>query len=242
MTTWRSARAGLESVPVRLVRAVRSRRTAARALSVVLVALVGATVALLLDSPAPSRVGPVETSMSVRPAMVGDTVVEIPPLGSLTLDSHDAPFRFAIDVRRLDPESARRIFTDPAYLQGLERTVVTDVRSGLLTAGLRAGALAVAGAFVLGLVLFRRIRRAALCAAVAVAAVAVSGAAAAATWNPRSVVEPRFDGLLSSAPTLVGSAESIVGNFDRYRDQLAKIVERLRAVRRGARTPVGGSR
>lgn len=53
---------------------------------------------------------------------------------------------------------------------------------------------------------------------------AASGVSAYATWNPKSVLEPKFSGLLSSAPSLVGDARSIVTEFDIYQQELARLV------------------
>ena len=47
---------------------------------------------------------------------------------------------------------------------------------------------------------------------------------AAVTWNSQALAEPRYDGLLALAPTVVGSAEEIVGNFETYSAQLARLV------------------
>ena len=52
-------------------------------------------------------------------------------------------------------------------------------------------------------------------------AVAVTG------WNPAALAEPRYTGLLTSAPSVVGSAETIVTDFSRYGDQLAQIVRNV---------------
>ncbi|MCZ9340000.1 metallophosphoesterase, partial [Streptomyces sp. TRM76130] len=41
---------------------------------------------------------------------------------------------------------------------------------------------------------------------------------------PDSVLEPKFSGLLSSAPSLVGDARSIVTEFDVYQQELARLV------------------
>ena len=47
---------------------------------------------------------------------------------------------------------------------------------------------------------------------------------AAATWDPKSINQPEYDGLLASAPGVVGDVRSIVANFGRYEDQLARLV------------------
>ena len=76
----------------------------------------------------------------------------------------------------------------------------------------------------LGLAVYRRPRRALAAGGLALALLAASGATAFATWNPKSVLEPKFSGLLASAPSVVGNARSIVTEFDVYQQELARLV------------------
>ncbi|MFC7646960.1 metallophosphoesterase [Streptosporangium lutulentum] len=57
--------------------------------------------------------------------------------------------------------------------------------------------------------------------------IAGTGAAVVLTFRPDSVVEPKYTGLLTGAPSLVGDAESIVTRFESYRLQLAKLVNNV---------------
>ena len=82
----------------------------------------------------------------------------------------------------------------------------------------------VSGATALGLAVYRRPRRALAAGGLALALLAASGVTAFATWNPKSVLEPSFSGLLSSAPQVVGNARSIVTEFDVYQKELARLV------------------
>ena len=54
--------------------------------------------------------------------------------------------------------------------------------------------------------------------------VAGHGRVSAATWRPASIREPRYTGLLASAPTAIGSAEQIITNFSQYRLALGQLV------------------
>jgi len=192
---------------------------------ILLVALVGCWLGTLVGGRVDVRVGPVQTEMSVVPSLTGDSVVAVPPLGRLSLDSHDGPLRLAAQVTRINTADARQIFNDPASLNGLPERVVADVRAGVLRLALRAGLAAVAGALLLGALVFRRrLRRALVAGGVAVGVVLASGGAAAATWNPEAINEPTYDGLLAIAPSVVGDARSIVADFEKYEQQLAKIV------------------
>jgi len=55
------------------------------------VALVGGWLGLLAGGRTDAPPGPLEVGLSLTPSLTGDTVLNIPPLGSITVDSHDGP-------------------------------------------------------------------------------------------------------------------------------------------------------
>ncbi len=195
------------------------------AIEIVVVALLGCWLGVVVGGSVDASVGPVETRMSISPSWTGDSVVAVPPLGRLSLDSHDGPLRLDAQVTRINTADARRIFNNPASVRGLPETVAADVRSGVIRLAVRAAIAAVAGGLLLGLLVFRRrLRRILLTGALAGAVMLACGGIAAATFNPKSVNEPTYDGLLAIAPTVVGDAQSIVADFRKYEQQLAKLV------------------
>ena len=197
----------------------------ARVLGVIAGGLIGAWLGILVAGTVHAPVGPVETSMRLAPSLTGKTQVNIAPLGSLMLDTHDAPIDVRVNVRQLNEQAARAIINDPSRLDTLGEDLAHDVREGLLRLALRSVLVGTIGGVVVGLVLWRRNwRRVLLTGAVAIGAVAGSAGLGAASWNPKSVAEPRFSGLLASAPSVIGSAQNIVRNFGDYEQELAKLV------------------
>ncbi|MFD7462347.1 MULTISPECIES: metallophosphoesterase family protein [unclassified Streptomyces] len=196
----------------------------ARALGVVAVVLLGGWLGLLVVGQVRVPVGPMDTTMTLRPSFTGGTKINVSPLGALHLDSHIAPVRLDVNVDQLDPVRSQALVDHPERLSGLQDEVTRDVGHGTLDLAVRSGVAVVAGATALGLAVYRRPRRALAAGGLALALLAASGATAYATWNPKSVLEPRFSGLLSSAPSLVGDARSIVTEFDVYQKELARLV------------------
>jgi predicted phosphodiesterase len=194
------------------------------ALLVTVLALAGAWLGVLVGGTERQAVGPFDTTMALRPATEGGTTVDTPPLGQLMLDTHDAPLRLRVQVEGLDAEKARHIAANPATLAGLEDRAVSDIRTGLVDLFVRTAVAAVLGAAALALLVLRRVRVAVVAAAVATAATAGGYYATWSTWNPESIQEPRYTGLLTSAPTVVGNARDIVEDFAKYRQQLARLV------------------
>ncbi|GGJ43189.1 metallophosphoesterase family protein [Streptomyces brasiliensis] len=199
-------------------------RTWAGALGMTAVVLIGAWLGLLIVGNVRAPVGPVNTTMTLRPSLTGGTKINVSPLGALTLDSHVAPVRLDVNVDQLDPPRAQALVDHPERLSGLQDEVARDVEHGTLDLAVRSCVAVVSGATALGLAVYRRPRRALTAGGLALALLAASGGTAYATWNPKSVLEPKFSGLLSSAPSLVGNARSIVTEFDVYQKELARLV------------------
>ncbi|MFI2431854.1 metallophosphoesterase [Streptomyces sp. NPDC018693] len=195
-----------------------------RAFGLVAVVLMGAWLGLLIVGNVRTQVGPMNTTMTLRPSLTGGTKINVSPLGALTLDSHNAPVRLDVNVDQLDPARSQALVDHPERLSGLQEEVARDVQHGTRDLALRSCVAVVSGATALGLAVYRRPRRALAAGGLALTLLAASGATAYATWNPKSVLEPRFSGLLSSAPSLVGNARSIVTEFDVYQKELARLV------------------
>lgn len=196
----------------------------ARAAGLVTVVLLGAWLGLLIVGDVRVPVGPMNTTMTLRPSLTGGTKINVSPLGALQLDSHVAPVRLDVNVDQLDPDRAQALVDHPERLSGLQDEVAQDVGHGTLDLAVRSCVAVVSGATALGLAVYRRPRRALGAGGLALTLLVASGGTAYATWNPDSVLEPRFSGLLSSAPSLVGNARSIVTEFDVYQKELARLV------------------
>ncbi|WP_107482004.1 metallophosphoesterase [Streptomyces sp. JHA26] len=195
-----------------------------RALGLVTVVLLGAWLGLLIVGNVRVPVGPMNTTMTLRPSLTGGTKINVSPLGALQLDSHIAPVRLDVNVDQLDPDRSQALVDHPERLSGLQDEVAQDVEQGTLDLALRSCVAVVTGATALGLAVYRRPRRALAAGGLALTLLVASGGTAYATWNPDSVLEPKFSGLLSSAPSLVGNARSIVTEFDVYQKELARLV------------------
>ncbi|WP_231116096.1 metallophosphoesterase family protein [Motilibacter rhizosphaerae] len=206
--------------PHRHPRAARAARLAA----VVVVALLGGWLGLVLAGSVSLPVGPVHARLSAAPSLSGGTVVRIPPLGAIALDTNDGPLEVRVDVTSIDPVAARRILDDPGLLSGLPRQVSRDTRQAVGRVLAVGTVAAMGGAFVLGLVVFRRLRTALLSTTIVAGLVAGTLTSAALTLQKGALREPRYSGLLASAPSLIGNAEDIAGDFTAYGDQLARLV------------------
>ena len=203
-----------------------TRRTRVGA-AVGLVSVGGVIIGTMLFAHADLGVGPFRAEMSISPSIYGGTEVDIPPLGSLHLNSHDGPIHLKVNLASLDQSRTEALIDDPAGISSAGSNAVDDVRQGVLRLGVRTLAIAVLSALVLAALIFRNWRRV---AGAGVTALVVTGASlglAAGTLRPDSIAEPRYEGLLVNAPAVVGDARRIADNYGRYADQLQQIVSNV---------------
>jgi predicted phosphodiesterase len=189
--------------------------------------LLGGWLGLTLGGTVHHEVGPLTTSMRVLPTWGGGTRVVVPPLGELDLATHGGPLGIRATLEGFDVEEARALVARPELLADLKPQAVEDLRWELEMAALRSVLATLAGALALSALGTRRVRATLLGGGTALVAVTAALAVGLTTWNPAALAEPRYEGLLSSAPSVVGSAETIVTDFSRYGDQLAQIVRNV---------------
>ncbi len=205
-----------------------SRRRAGRrlllGLGIVAVSALGSAGGVLLAGHETARIGPVEADLALQPSLSGGAHVQVPPLGAMDFATHAGPLSLRASVVELRPEVARSLARDPAGFRTLGDRVGDDVRSALFGLAMRAalGALLLTG--LLALVVFRSARAVGVCLSVVVAGGLGTAVVSGLTFRSESLREPSYTGLLASAPTAIGDAQSIVANFSAYRQSLAQLV------------------
>jgi predicted MPP superfamily phosphohydrolase len=202
----------------------RRVRLAGRITAVIAVGLIGGWIGLLAGGRAQTDIGPADVDFTLHASTSGGTVIDIPPLGTLRLDSHAGPVRIEARVTRLHPERARGLIEDPTTFNRLSDTIGGDIRHAFIVMAAKATGAALACAGLAGLLIFRNWRRALGAMAGAFNGLLVIGLLGSLTFNPESIAEPRFTGILASAPQVVGDAKTIVSRIGAYREQLARLV------------------
>ncbi|WP_018351357.1 metallophosphoesterase family protein [Longispora albida] len=200
-----------------------ARRTG-RALGLLLVATVGVAAGLLLGGTVQGPLGPFQAEFSLTPGLHGGTQVVVPPLGSLTLDSHAGPERLTIRLDSLDQARTQRLVSDPDGLGKASESAFSDVQSGIVKVLLQSTGAALLGAMLLGALVYRSVRRTAAVALTALGLIAASLGTALVTFRSDAIDEPRYDGLLVNAPAVVGDARKIASRYEQYRGDLQRLV------------------
>jgi predicted phosphodiesterase len=190
----------------------------------VAVSLTGVVLGVLLGGRVDHDVGPFHAQLSAQPAVGGGSSVEIPPLGSLHLDSHAGPGHLTVRLDTLDEERARALVNSPDGLTSAGEDAADDVESGVLRLGIRVLGVGLLGALLLAALVYRSAREVAIAGTLALVTLLGTGAVAAATFRPDAIQEPRYEGLLTNAPAVVGDARRIANRYDEYRAQLQHLV------------------
>lgn len=192
--------------------------------AVALVGVAGSLIGVMLFARTSINVGPFSAEMSVVPSVRGGTEVDIPPLGSLHLDSHRGPLHLRVALGSLDQSRTEALIDNPSAIATAGDRAVDEVVAGVSRLGLRTLGLAVLFSLVLSALVFRDVRRTAAAGVTALVVTAGSFGVAAGTLRPDAISEPRYEGLLINAPAVVGDARRIADNYGRYAEQLQTIV------------------
>jgi len=194
-----------------------------RVAAAVVVALVAAGAATATAGGVSASVGPVDARLVLVPSLTGGTQVQVPPLGELELDTHRGPLRLRAEVDGLRLDDARALVARGTTAASVGEELTADVRSAVVRLVVRSALVALAAGALACLVVFRR--RGAVAAGTAGVAVALlaTGGLAAATADSRALAEPRYTGLLSRAPALVGDLASVGSRFDVYQTRVAAL-------------------
>src|SRR5262245_52805175 len=203
---------------------IRVRRRAGAAAALLAVSVTGVVLGVALLGRTNADIGPFQAEMSITPSLYGDTEVDIPPLGSLHVDSHEGPAHLKIQLGALDHRRTEALVADPNGIVRASDTAVVDVEEGVSRLVLRTLGASVLGALVLGALVVRKMRRVAWSGGLGLLVTAVSLGTAVTTFQPSSIEEPRYEGLLVNAPAVVGDARRIANRYDEYAAQLQKLV------------------
>ncbi|HEY3685109.1 MAG TPA: metallophosphoesterase [Streptosporangiaceae bacterium] len=205
--------------------AARRRRTrTARLLTTFAAALAGGYVGLMLGAHATTALGPADIRLSLTPSWTGDTVIDVAPLGTLRVNTHDGPLGLRASLTQIRLADARRLIDSPEAVNDLETTLAPQVRHGLFVLGMQTLIATTISGGLAGLVVFRSPRRAGWTSLTAAGTTLVVFGVSAATFHDGALAEPRYTGILAAAPSVVGDAETIVTRFSKYREELARLV------------------
>jgi putative phosphoesterase len=223
----------------------------ARLLLYALVALLGSAIAISLFGRPVYPVGPFSIRISMRPAQVGQTVVALPPLGSVSARTHSAPLRIQMAVEDARLEDLRALAVELPHKKVLVRRIQAEVRTAVGLFAVTALFLSFLGAAVATAVAFRpfALRRAVLAGLFALSVTGALLGWTRATYDMDALRQaPTYAGALRGAPMiakLIGTGLIKVGEVDSgvqgATASISRLYEELNELD-GAKMPEGLSR
>lgn len=199
----------------------------ARGAGVVLTTFFGLLIGVLLGGHTTQDIGPFAAQLSLSPSLHGDTTVELPPLGSLRMNTHDGPAHVTVALGSLDESRTRKLAASNSNLDQVSQDAVVQLSEGMRRLSLQTAGSGILGAMLLTLLVFRRSRHTAIAGFTAMGVLAASGTVALTTFRPSAIEEPKYEGLLVNAPAVVGDAKTIANRYEEYRAELQKLVENV---------------
>ncbi|MCH7230986.1 metallophosphoesterase [Glycomyces sp. L485] len=223
-----SSRAGHRTRTVwNALRASRLARSLAVTVMVLLIGTASAAGGLLLVGGTNAAIGPFDTTVALHPDVHGETVVNIPPLGQVVFDSHDGPIGVNLTLDSVDPEAAQTIINSPGGVTAASEGLASEVTEAAVRVVVEALAIVTLCGLLVGALAFRNMRRTLLTGLASLSVTAALMGYSSTTLQAESISQPRYEGLLAYAPSVVGNAEDIAENYEEYVTNLQKFVTNI---------------
>jgi predicted MPP superfamily phosphohydrolase len=202
-----------------------TRRDALRIVVLSVLGLIGAGAGAALAPATHAAVGPLAVQIKVRPSLHPGVVVRLPPAGSVRFDTHGSPIAVQALIESVDLDEARRVVARPEALEELQAQAPDDVKGAAIRALAWTFGCALLGSGLLVGVAVRGWRGIAEGMALTVGVSAVIGGATAVSFDSEQLAEPRFTGLLSSAPYVQQRTSNLAERLESYRSGLSDFVQ-----------------
>ena len=211
----------------RLRLSAAARRRILSAVAVAAAVLVG----LVVFSAAAAKtvsVGPITADVRLGLALDGDTVIKLPPFGSVRADTHAGFLKASISLTQIDPQRLEQIaamrMISVADLLGWQ----AQLTSAVLRLALAGAAAAVVAAALVAWVLARR-RREALIAAMVTALIVSSLWLSTSTFTTAAFSDAQYEGALRYAPAALAVVQQRYSTIEDLQLQVGALAENLAA-------------
>lgn len=195
----------------------------ARAALALLVGAAGTWVGLSAAGRSSHQVGPFQLILFSRPGAARSEIA-LPPLGRIQASSHLAPVRLTATLQSIDPDRAAAAVNDGGF-ESLAEAVRREGPGAVGAHVARSAALAVAGAAVAALLVYRR-RWGEVARATGAAAVLILllGSGTYLSFRPEAFLEATYTGSLTTARDLLGPVQEAGQRLRGFRTELERLV------------------
>lgn len=205
----------------------KSVPTRRRLLAATFVGVLSSLALVWLIPEAHHSMGPARVGSGARIG-TGTTNVIIPPLGTISADTHGSLLDLDLVIGEVDPEPLTEAVSSPGTRARLVGQIEDDLRSAAIATALRLllGGVVI-GAIVAELITGRGIRVLAAGATGGGLAIAVMLGLTLATFNVKAFEEPRFTGALQRAPQVFAAVDQSLSALDDLRSRFESLAARL---------------
>ena len=194
-----------------------------RYVGVISVSILATSSGIMLFGLHTGDIGPLKAEVRFIPAITGGSVIDLGILGEIRFDSHIGPIRVDVEIRSMSASAAGDLVRSDE-LEEFPLDAVDDIKQALIATGVKATAGGITVSLLAGWLIYRRKREVIAVVGSSVLLLATACGLMLVTYNPTAILEPRYRGLVASVPTLIGDVQEIADNFDRYRNQLDKLL------------------
>ncbi|MEW6541314.1 MAG: metallophosphoesterase family protein [Bacillota bacterium] len=189
--------------------------------------VVGAVLFVTVFGPAVYDVQGVSFRGELRPALNGRTVLEIPPVGSLTADTHSTPVEIHITVQGVRPDIlGRQLY--PQVDSNLINNFEAKSQQSLTAFAARQAAAGALGAVVVFWALARppwtRLIRAGVSGTLLIALIL---GLTLHTYDRSVFREPEYHGLIAAAPRVMHTADQLLDKLQDFQDKTDLLVNNI---------------
>jgi len=207
-----------------------SKLSAFRLVELVFLAVVGTIFGVMLFGTTTLSSGPFSAELSIKPSLHGKTVIDLGPLGKISFQSHRGPLIVDVKLSSISPETASKFLKSTNNFKDYNPDLSGDLKKSFRNILLNSILSGLIASFLIILIAFRRWRIAVYGAFISLLFNLIILSTAFATYKPEAISQPKYQGLVTAAPTLIGSAKDISANFSLYRDQMAKLITNVSAI------------
>jgi len=169
-------------------------------------------------------VGPVAGRVSLTPSLVGTTKVDLGVLGSISYHSHLSPVKVTITLDNISLHDAGRVVKNQNSLDQITRNLGFQFKIAIYKAALKGVIGAIFFSFLVTYLFDRRVKILKIPFTIVLLLSLVLSLFSYLTYNPKAIYEPRYNGMIKVAPSLIGSLKDITQNYSQYRLQLSKLL------------------
>jgi predicted phosphodiesterase len=167
------------------------------------------------------KIEALEVRLSVHPSTRGQTVVEIPPLASITAKTHSTPLSLDISLQSIDLQLVQYMLDKKEINAGVVDSVAGDLRRAAVYLAVKIILLSAAGgAFGIFLLQRRPGLRHLQGAAAAALVVGVLLLGTYTTYDINRFKNPEYTGALKTAPWIIGLAGEALDKMDTLNNKM----------------------